>query len=115
MLKNISWRKLIQNFRHLGFEGPYSGGKHLFIKKGHLKVHIPNHQPHRPAKAGRYAAVDPAVGGIYFLRPFIPAASRRVFWAKNKHSGDISPGLLNEILKQAGIDKEDWNQMKAGE
>ena len=42
MPRNISWRKLVQNFRKLGFEGPYSGGKHLFMKKGSLKVHIPS-------------------------------------------------------------------------
>ena len=45
MLKNISWRKLIQKFRRLGFDGPYSGGRHLFMVKKELKVHIPN--PHR--------------------------------------------------------------------
>ena len=42
MPKVISWRKLVQNFRKLGFEGPYSGSKHLFMKKGSLKVHIPS-------------------------------------------------------------------------
>jgi predicted RNA binding protein YcfA (HicA-like mRNA interferase family) len=45
MPKNISWRKLVQKFRRLGFDGPYSGGRHLFMVKGELKVHIPN--PHR--------------------------------------------------------------------
>ena len=45
MLKNISWRKLVQKFRSLGFDGPYSGGRHLFMVKGELKVRIPN--PHR--------------------------------------------------------------------
>lgn len=45
MPKNISWRKLVQKFRALGFDGPYSGGRHLFVVKGELKVHIPN--PHR--------------------------------------------------------------------
>ena len=44
MPKNISWRKLIQRFRKLGFDGPYSGGRHLFMVKGKLKVRIPN--PH---------------------------------------------------------------------
>lgn len=44
MPKNISWRKLIQNFRKLGFDGPYSGGRHLFMVKGELKIHVPN--PH---------------------------------------------------------------------
>lgn len=44
MPKNISWRKLVQKFRRLGFDGPYSGGRHLFMIKEKLKVHIPN--PH---------------------------------------------------------------------
>lgn len=45
MPKNISWRKLVKKFRGLGFDGPYSGGRHLFIMKNKLKVHIPN--PHK--------------------------------------------------------------------
>lgn len=45
MPKNISWRKLVQKFRKLGYDGPYSGGRHLFMIKGSLKTHIPN--PHR--------------------------------------------------------------------
>ena len=35
----------MQKFRKLGFDGPYSGGRHLFMIKGDKKVHIPN--PHR--------------------------------------------------------------------
>lgn len=70
MSKNISWRKFVQNFRKLGFEGPYSGGKHLFMKKGSLKIHIPH-----------------------------------------KHKGDIRAGLLSEILRQAGIDKKEWDEL----
>lgn len=66
MPKNISWKKFIQNFRKLGFDGPYSGGKHSFMQKGALKIHVPN-----------------------------------------KHEGDISIGLVNEILRQAGIDKKE--------
>lgn len=45
MPKNISWRKLIQKFRSLGFAGPYSGGRHMFMTKGYLRVRVPN--PHR--------------------------------------------------------------------
>jgi len=45
MFKNISWRKLVGKFRKLEFDGPYSGGRHLFMVKGKLKVHIPN--PHK--------------------------------------------------------------------
>ena len=44
MPKNISWRKLVRNFRKLGFDGPYSGGRHLFMVKNGLKLYIPN--PH---------------------------------------------------------------------
>ena len=70
MPRNISWRKLVQNFRKLGFEGPYIGGKHLFMKKESLKVHIPY-----------------------------------------KHKGEISAGLVNEILSQAEINKEEWDKL----
>ena len=70
MPRNISWRKFVQNFRRLGFEGPYSGGRHMFIKKGSLKIHIPH-----------------------------------------KHKGDISAGLVAEILRQAKIDKSEWGKL----
>lgn len=40
----ISRKELIRKFRALGFEGPLSGGKHQFMKKGSLKIRIPN--PH---------------------------------------------------------------------
>ena len=42
MPKNISWRKLVQKFRKFGFTGPFAGGRHLFMMKDELKVHIPN-------------------------------------------------------------------------
>jgi len=70
MSKVISWKKLVRNFRKLGFEGPYSGGRHLFMKKNSLKIHIPS-----------------------------------------KHKGDISVGLVNEILRQANINKQQWNKL----
>ncbi len=70
MSKVISWKKLVQNFRKLGFDGPYSGGKHLFMKKGALKIHIPS-----------------------------------------KHKGDITAGLINEILRQTEINKQEWDRI----
>lgn len=70
MPKNIAWRKLVKNFRKLGFIGPYSGGRHQFMAKGSLKLHIPN-----------------------------------------KHEGDISAGLVREILRQARIDKKEWDNL----
>jgi predicted RNA binding protein YcfA (HicA-like mRNA interferase family) len=40
-MKSISRRELIRKFHLLGFEGPISGGRHAFMKKGKLKLHIP--------------------------------------------------------------------------
>jgi predicted RNA binding protein YcfA (HicA-like mRNA interferase family) len=68
MLKNISFKNLVIKFKHLGFSGPYAGGRHLFMEKENLKIHIPN-----------------------------------------PHKGDISKSLIAEILRQAGISKDDWN------
>lgn len=50
MAKNISWRKLIQKFHNLDFQGPYPGGRHLFMMKGAHKIHIPN--PHKSDISG---------------------------------------------------------------
>jgi len=45
MIKPISRRDLIRRLRAFGFEGPISGGKHQFMKRGKLKLRIPN--PHQ--------------------------------------------------------------------
>ncbi|MGA7983112.1 MAG: type II toxin-antitoxin system HicA family toxin [Chromatiaceae bacterium] len=44
-LSPVSRAALIRRLRELGFEGPFSGGKHLFMVKGDLRLTIPN--PHR--------------------------------------------------------------------
>ena len=44
MLKPISRKELIKKLRKLSFDGPYSGGKHQFMKCGEAKIFIPN--PH---------------------------------------------------------------------
>jgi predicted RNA binding protein YcfA (HicA-like mRNA interferase family) len=54
MPKHISWRVLVKKFRRLGFDGPFSGGRHLFMVKGKLKLHIPN--PHRSDISGHLVA-----------------------------------------------------------
>lgn len=46
----IKRRELIRRLKQLGFEGPYSGGKHQFLVRGEITVRIPN--PHR-ADIGR--------------------------------------------------------------
>ena len=41
----INRKNLIKSLKKLGFDGPYSGGKHSFMKKGNLALRIPN--PHK--------------------------------------------------------------------
>lgn len=43
-IKPIKRRELISYLLKLGFEGPYSGGRHQFMLKEHLTLTIPN--PH---------------------------------------------------------------------
>jgi predicted RNA binding protein YcfA (HicA-like mRNA interferase family) len=40
----ISRRELVRYLKLLGFEGPYSGGRHQFMTKGDITLRIPN--PH---------------------------------------------------------------------
>ncbi|KYC39200.1 hypothetical protein WA1_31115 [Scytonema hofmannii PCC 7110] len=58
---------LIRYLRQLGFEGPYSGSRHQFMRKEDITV-----------------------------------------WLPNPHKSDIGKGLLAEILRQARIDKDEW-------
>jgi predicted RNA binding protein YcfA (HicA-like mRNA interferase family) len=44
-LSPVKWSELVQRLRELGFEGPFSGGKHPYMIKGDLVLTIPN--PHR--------------------------------------------------------------------
>ena len=70
MPSTITRKELIRKFRALGYEGPFSGGKHQFMIKGRKKIHIPN--PHG--------------------------------------SGEIHISLIKEILRQAGINIQEWNE-----
>ncbi|MBV6495010.1 MAG: type II toxin-antitoxin system HicA family toxin [Acidobacteria bacterium ACB1] len=38
----ITRRQLVKYFRQLGFDGPFAGGNHSFMKRGSLKVRIPS-------------------------------------------------------------------------
>jgi predicted RNA binding protein YcfA (HicA-like mRNA interferase family) len=61
--------ELVRAFRALGFEGPFSGGKHQFMLRGSVTVRIPN-----------------------------------------PHQADIGRELLSRILRQAGVEREDWEK-----
>lgn len=43
-MKPLSRHELIRRLRSFGFEGPFSGGRHSFMKHGQFKLRIPN--PH---------------------------------------------------------------------
>ena len=66
----IGREELIFYLKRLGFEGPYSGGKHQFMVRGRSRLTIPN--PHRK---------------------------------------EIGIPLLSRILRQAGIDKGEWEEL----
>jgi predicted RNA binding protein YcfA (HicA-like mRNA interferase family) len=44
-LKPVKWRELFAGLKSSGFDGPFAGGKHLFMTKGNLVLTVPN--PHR--------------------------------------------------------------------
>jgi len=66
----IKRKDLISNLRRLGFSGPFSGGKHQFMTKDDVTLHVPN-----------------------------------------PHQGDIGKELLARVLRQAGIEKDAWEQL----
>jgi predicted RNA binding protein YcfA (HicA-like mRNA interferase family) len=61
---------LIKCLRRLGFEGPYSGGRHQFMIRGQVRLYIPN-----------------------------------------PHGGDIGMELLARMLRQAGISRDEWEEV----
>ena len=66
----VKRKDLIRLLKQLGFEGPYSGGKHQFMIKSDITLRIPN-----------------------------------------PHHGDIGKELLIRILRQARINREDWEKL----
>ena len=44
-MRPVSRNDLIKRMKEFGFTGPLPGGKHQYMKKGKLKVRIPN--PHK--------------------------------------------------------------------
>lgn len=66
----ISRSDLVKYLRRSGFSGPFSGGKHQFMRSGEITLRIPN-----------------------------------------PHKGDIGKPLLDRILRQAGIERKDWEKL----
>jgi predicted RNA binding protein YcfA (HicA-like mRNA interferase family) len=63
-------KDLIRHLKQLGFEGPYSGGKHRFKVSGDITIRLPNPQ-----------------------------------------KGDVGIELLARILRQAEINKDEWEAL----
>jgi predicted RNA binding protein YcfA (HicA-like mRNA interferase family) len=51
-LNPVSRRELVRKLKRLGFEGPFPGGKHQWMRRGSLRLTIPN--PHG-------GAIDPGL------------------------------------------------------
>jgi predicted RNA binding protein YcfA (HicA-like mRNA interferase family) len=66
-LTPITRRELIKRLRNLGWDGPFSGGKHQFMVRGAMKLPVPN-----------------------------------------PHGGVLGVGMVNEILKETEISREEW-------
>jgi len=66
----VKRKELIRYLKQLGFDGPYSGGRHQFMDKGDITLHIPN-----------------------------------------PHQGDIGRELLTRLLRQAGLTKDQWEEL----
>jgi len=66
-LPPVSRREFIQRMLRLGFDGPFSGGRHEFLLRGDRRLVVPN--PHR---------------------------------------GDISVDLLQHLLDEAGVTRQEW-------
>ncbi len=66
----IKRRDLIRCLREVGYDGPYSGGRHQFMVRGTNRVRIPN-----------------------------------------PHTGDIGKNLLSQILREARIDRAEWESL----
>ena len=66
----IKRKDLVHCLKNLGFEGPFSGGKHQFMIKGDLTLRIPN-----------------------------------------PHQGEIGMELLGRILRQARIERSEWEKL----
>lgn len=62
-------KDLVYYLRQLGFEGPYSGGRHQFMIKGNIRLRIPN--PH-----------EGAIGTDLLIRILRQAGITREQWEK---------------------------------
>ena len=51
-LNPVSRRELVRKLQVLGFDGPFPGGRHQWMRRGDLRITVPN--PHR-------SAIDPGL------------------------------------------------------
>ena len=69
-LTPLSRREFIRRMLRLGFDGPFSGGRHEFLLRDDRRLILPN--PHR---------------------------------------GDISVDLLARLLDEAGVTRQEWEEV----
>ena len=62
-LSPVSRRELVRKLKRLGFEGPFPGGKHEWMRRGGLRLTIPNPHP---------GSIDQDSFGASYARPVSP-------------------------------------------
>jgi predicted RNA binding protein YcfA (HicA-like mRNA interferase family) len=60
ILDPVSRRELVRKLKGLGFEGPFAGGKHQWMRRDGLRLTIPN--PHGGRDRSRAHSANPAPG-----------------------------------------------------
>ncbi len=60
-LRPVSWREFVERLHELGFEGPFSGGRHPQMRRGDVTLNIPN--PHD--EDGFYVGEVPQLKACY--------------------------------------------------
>jgi predicted RNA binding protein YcfA (HicA-like mRNA interferase family) len=68
-LNPVSRRELVRKLKSLGFDGPHPGGRHEWMRRGSVRITVPN-----------------------------------------PHAGDVDPGLIRRILRQADLSVDEWNE-----
>src|SRR6516164_6943540 len=88
-LNPVSRRELVRKLKRPGFEGPFPGGRHQWMRRGGFRLTIPN--PHR-------AAIDPG-----FVRRFLRQAGISVDeWTEALEMPLVAAWYINSAVYDAG-------------
>jgi hypothetical protein len=99
-LRPVSRRELMVRLKALGFSGPYTGGRHQFMVRGSVRLVLPN--PHR-GEVGVDLLIPPHAGASQHGGP-----GKRFLGKLPSMVGQREHEDIKRILRQAGIEEEEW-------